>query len=104
MNRIRNTLLFATTLFFTHCNAPEPPNKKTYNDLGEERIRASDTIHENLRIVRGIREEAQINPRFKIHALELLKTCTEINKRNNLNLKTIINFEYEQLSDSSNLY
>ena len=104
MNKIKYALIFATTLSFSHCNAPAPPNRKTTNQLAEERIRASDTIHENLRIVRGIREEAQINPRFKIHALELLKTCTEINKRNNLNLKTIINFEYEQLSDSSNLY
>lgn len=104
MNKIKLLLIFTTTLLFSNCNAPEPPNKKTFKDLGSERIRASDTIHDNLRIVRGIREEAKINPRYKIHALELLKTCIEINKRNNLNLKNIIEFEHEQISDTSSVY
>jgi hypothetical protein len=103
MNRIRNILIFATTLLFSRCNAPEPPNKKTFKDLGTERIRASDSIHDNLRIVRGIRYEAQINPRFKIHALDLLIQCHNINERNKLNLDTIINFEHEQLI-GNNLY
>lgn len=104
MNRIRNILLISTTLLFSQCNAPEPPNKKTYKQLEAERMTASDTIHESLRIVRGIRHEARINPRYKIKALKLIEKCIEINNRNNLNLTTQIEFEYEQLSDTSSRY
>lgn len=101
MSKIRNILLLSTTLLFTHCNAPEPPNKKTFNQMTAERMTASDSVHENLRIIRGLKEESKVNVRMRLHALDLLVKCYEINKRNKLGLDTIINFENDEYRGNS---
>ena len=61
MNKIRNILLLSTTLLMSYCNAPTPPNKKSFKSLESEKQTASDSVHENLRIVRGLKEESKVN-------------------------------------------
>lgn len=101
MNRIKLLLIFATTLLMSHCNAPEPPNKKSFKSLESEKQTASDTIHENLRIIRGLKDESKVNVRMRLHALDLIVKCYEINERNKLGLDTIINFENDEYRGNS---